>query len=166
MKKWMLYFATFLIVAVAQQSCKSKPSDAELQTAANEALSKVTGMGTPPLVSVKDGVATLTGEVKDESAKSAFATSLSSIKGIKSVSDQTTVAPPPQPSPAPVEIAADDALTKAVGEVVKDYGKVKADVKDGVVTLTGEIQRSQLQKLIMALNALKPKKIDNQLTIK
>ena len=41
-----------------------------------------------------------------------------------------------------------------------------ADVKDGVVTLTGELERAKLQDLMMALNALKPKRIENQLTLK
>ncbi len=166
MKKWMLYLATVCVVALGQQSCKSKPSDADLQKLATEAISKLSDMGSLPMISVKDGVATLTGEVKDDAAKTAFATAVSAIKGIKSVANQITVAPPPAPAPATVEVSADDALTKAVKDVVKDYGSVTADVKDGIVTLTGNIQKSQLQKLIMALNTLKPKKIDNKLTIK
>ena len=39
-------------------------------------------------------------------------------------------------------------------------------LKDGVVTLTGDIKRAELQKLMMTLHTLKPKKIDNKLTIK
>lgn len=166
MKKWMLYLATMLIVAVAQQSCKSKPNDADLQKLASEAVAKLPDMGPAPMISIKEGVATLTGEVKDEASKAAFATAIAGIKGIKSVDNQATVAPPP-PAPAPVEITADDPLTKTVQEALKDYSTVKATVKDGVVTLTGEIQKSSLPKLMMALNALKPKKIDNkQLTVK
>ena len=164
MKKWMLYLTTLLIMAVAHQSCKSKPKDADLQKAATEAVAKVTDMGPAPMITVKDGVATLTGEVKDEAAKAAFAAALGGIAGIKEVKNETTVAPPP--APAPVTITADDPLTKAVNDVLKDYNTVKAEIKDGVVTLTGEIQRSNLQKLMVTLNALKPKKIENKLTIK
>ena len=48
----------------------------------------------------------------------------------------------------------------------KDLSGIAASVKDGVITLTGEIKRNELQKLMMTLHTLKPKKIDNQLTIK
>lgn len=164
MKKWTLYFATLLLLAVAFQSCKSKPKDADLSKAATEAVAKLSDLGPAPMISVKDGVATLTGEVKDDAAKAAFATAVAGIAGIKDVKNELTVAP--APAPAPVEITADDPLNKAVGDLLKDYGTVKAEVKDGVVTLTGDIKRSELQKLIIALNTLKPKKIENKLTIK
>jgi hypothetical protein len=67
--------------------------------------------------------------------------------------------------PAPVEIAADDELTKNTKDAVKDFPGVTAEVKDGEITLTGNITRDRLQKLMMALNALHPKKINNNLTI-
>ena len=63
-------------------------------------------------------------------------------------------------------VAADDPLTKGVADATKDFPGVKAEVKDGVITLTGEIKRAGMQKLMMGLNTLKPKKIDNKLTIK
>lgn len=165
MKKWMLSFAVLLVMAATLPSCKSKPSDADLQKAAAAALSQLSDKGPLPMVSVKDKVATLTGEVKDDAAKASFRSAVASVKGITDVSDETTVALPPPP-PAPVEITADDPLSKAVQAAVKDLPTVKAQVKDGVITLTGELSRSRLQPLMVALNALKPKKIENQLTIK
>ena len=69
-------------------------------------------------------------------------------------------------SSAPVQTSTDDALTTGVEDATKDHPTVKASVNDGVVTLTGEIKRAQLEKLMMTLNTLKPKKIENQLTIK
>jgi hyperosmotically inducible protein len=76
-----------------------------------------------------------------------------------------TLAPLPPP-PAPVVIAQDDPLTKGVTDATKDFPTVKSSVKDGVITLTGEIKRADLKKLMMTLHTLKPKKIDSQLTIK
>jgi osmotically-inducible protein OsmY len=90
---------------------------------------------------------------------------IAKVKGVKQVVNNCTVAPPPT-APAPVVIAADDPLAKGVTDAIKDYPGVKADVKDGVVTLTGDIKRAELQKLMEALHTLKPKKIDNKLTIK
>ena len=70
------------------------------------------------------------------------------------------------PAPAPVEITADEPLRASVNDAVKQYDGVEAEVKDGVVTLRGEIKRDNLQKLMMSLNELKPKKIENQLVVK
>jgi osmotically-inducible protein OsmY len=114
---------------------------------------------------VNDGVVTLTGECKDEASKTASENAVKEIKGVKSVINNCTIAPPPQ-LPAPVVISADDPLMKGVSDAIKDFPAVKADVQDGVVTLTGEIKRSALQGLMKTLNTLKPKKIVNQLTIK
>lgn len=71
------------------------------------------------------------------------------------------------PAPvAPVVVAPDTALQSGVRDATKDYPSVKADVNNGEITLTGEIKRSKLADLMMTLNSLKPKKINNQLTIK
>jgi hyperosmotically inducible protein len=90
------------------------------------------------------------------------------IKGVKNVVDNITIAPPPAPIviPAPVVIAPDDALAKGVADATKDFPTVKAAVQDGVVTLTGELKRSSLPKLLQSLMSLKPKKVNNQLTLK
>lgn len=78
--------------------------------------------------------------------------------------DTTTVAPVPEP--APIEIANDNALTTGVKDATKDYPGVKAEVNNGEITLTGQIQRNKLPNLMQSLSSLKPKKINNQLTIK
>ncbi len=146
-------------------SCGAK--DADVQSAVVTALkanSDLTGL----TASVKDGVVTISGETKSESFKAQAEEIAKSVKGVKNVINNSTVAAPPPPpvEPAPVVIAADDALTKAVSDVIKDFPGVKADVKEGVVTLTGEIKRASLQKLMPMLHALKPKSIENKLTIK
>lgn len=66
---------------------------------------------------------------------------------------------------APVVIAADDELTKNVKDATKDFPTVVATVDSSVVTLSGSISRNKLPKLMMNLNALHPKKINNNLTI-
>lgn len=65
-----------------------------------------------------------------------------------------------------VEINSDATLRSSVNDVVKAYNGVEADVKDGVVTLRGNIKQNELQQLIMKVQELKPKKVDNQLVIK
>ena len=67
---------------------------------------------------------------------------------------------------AAVQVSDDKTLRSSVDDVVKNYGDVKADVNDGVVTLRGSIKRDDLQTLIMKIQELKPKKVENQLVIK
>ena len=79
---------------------------------------------------------------------------------------QTPPTAPVAPPPAPVMISADDALKAGVAAVLKDFSTLTADVMDGVVTLNGEVQRSDLPKVMQAITALQPKKIDNKATVK
>jgi osmotically-inducible protein OsmY len=98
---------------------------------------------------------------------SVFVTSCKGKKDNNATTNVDTAATTPiQSAPAPVEISADDALTTGVKDATKDYPGVNATVNNGEITLTGEIQRSRLQNLMQSLQSLRPKKINNQLTIK
>ncbi len=160
-----LAFVLSAVVIVSLSACKSGPKDADIEKAVTEKLAAVSADVADAGATVKDGVVTLTGQFRDAASKAAFETTVTSIPGVKSVVNNTTVAPPP-PAPAPVEIAADDPLIKGAADATKDFPGVKAEVKDGVITLTGEIKRSSLPTLMQSLNTLKPKKIENKLTIK
>ncbi|MBC7554792.1 MAG: hypothetical protein H7257_12530 [Taibaiella sp.] len=78
----------------------------------------------------------------------------------------TMTAPPAVPPTAPVDIASDDQLTNNVKDATKDFPGVTATVSNGEITLTGGITREGLPRLMMALNALQPKKVNNNLTVK
>jgi hypothetical protein len=66
---------------------------------------------------------------------------------------------------APVVISPDAQLRTSVNQVLASYNGVQADINDGVVTLNGSIRRDDLQNLMMKLQELKPKKIENKLVI-
>ncbi len=154
-----------IIASVAIATCLvsvgCKPKDKDI---AAEAQKVVPANAT---VTVTEGVATLTGEFSDEASKKAAEEALAKVKDVKSVvNNATVIAPPPPPVAAPVVTAADEALTKGLKDATKDFSTVTATVADGVITLNGEIKKTSLAKLMMAINALKPKKIDNKLTIK
>jgi osmotically-inducible protein OsmY len=166
MKKLVGLRAGFRVVrlpGVVMSSCGVKDStirqnvDAALK--ANSDMSGITA-------DVSKGVVTLTGQCKDEMSKTAAESTIAKIEGVKQVVNNCTIAPPPPPPPAPVAITADDPLSKGVADATKDYPTVKASVNEGVITLTGEIKRPELKKLMESLHSLKPKKIDNKLTIK
>ncbi|MFC3562044.1 BON domain-containing protein [Pedobacter jamesrossensis] len=113
-------------------------------------------------VAVAQGDVTLTGEVADDAAKAEAEKIAKAEKGVKSVINSLTI----KPAAIPVVISEDPTLIKNVTDATKDFPTVKADVKDGVLTLTGEIKKASLITLMQHLSALKPKKIDNKLTVK
>lgn len=161
MKITKILLAVFLSASVLFFSCK--PKDSDVQTKITEKFA-ATPECTGASASVMDGVATLTGEVKDDACKNMAETTAKGIKGVKSVvNDLTTTPPPPPPAPA---VNPDSELTKGVTDATKDFPTVTAAVNNGEITLTGSIKRADLQKLMQTLNTLKPKKINNQLTIK
>ncbi|RYY27723.1 MAG: BON domain-containing protein [Chitinophagaceae bacterium] len=165
MKKSILQFsAVILLVAgsfTSLESCKSKPKDADIETAIGAKSSTYPGLS----ATVKDGVATLSGTASDEATKVAFENDVKAVEGVKSVVNNISVAPPVQAT-APVEIAADDPIAKGLADATKEYPTVTATVNDGVVTLTGELERSKLPNLMKSINSLKPKKVEQKLTLK
>jgi len=151
-KLFMLISAALLISHISP-GCKSKVKDTDVETAAKAALASNDDLKDLS-VNVKDGIATITGEVKDESEKAAAETAVKSVKDVKSVQNNITIAA------APVEITGDDALTNGVRDATKDYPTVKATVNDGVISVSGELKSDQWRKLKEALDGLKPKRAD------
>jgi osmotically-inducible protein OsmY len=147
-----------MAVSIATVVAACGPKDADIRTAATQALAAVPGA----TVDVANGVATISGQVADSAARTSAEAAVKGVKGVKSVVNNVTVTPPPPP---PV-ISPDDSLKTNVAAALKDYPTLKADVKDGVVTLTGDVQRSALPKVMQALSALHPKKIENKATVK
>ncbi|MDE3248731.1 MAG: BON domain-containing protein [Bacteroidota bacterium] len=152
-----LVLATAAVAMVAFSACKGK--DESIQKALTEKVTAASATAADLSATVKDGVVTINGQFKDDAAKAAFESSVKSLDGVKSVVDNSTVAAPPPP-PAPVEVATTDALTKGATDAIKDFPGVKAEVKDSIIFLSGEIKRSSLKNLMQPLSSLHAKKID------
>ena len=154
---------TALVLAMAMTlsltSCKPKDADVKAKV---ETKLKANPDASNVMVTVNDGVATLSGEVKDEATKAAVEAAAKDA-GAKSVVNSTTIAMVAPPMPV---VADDTVLTSSVKDATKDYPSVTAAVNAGVITLTGSIKKDVLPNLMMALNGLNPKSIDNKLTIK
>ena len=146
----------FLLIATP--SCNNKNVDAEIQSSfSTKAQSDPALAGVN--ASVTDGTVTLTGSCADQNCKDNAEKTVKDIKGVKKVVNNITV--------TPVVVQADDPLKASVNSAITKYEGVQAEVKDGIITLRGTIpDKDKLQQLMMDLNALKPKKIDNQLVIK
>lgn len=148
-------------LALALLACT--PKDADIQKEINEKLAD-----TPEVqVTVHEGVATIVGTCDDDAFKKNIERSVKAVKGVKSVVNNCQIpVPNEEPAAAAVIINSDADLDKSVGKVIKSYDGVSATVVGGVVTLSGEIKRSQLQPLIQSIQELKPQKVDNKLIIK
>ncbi|MEO6813057.1 MAG: BON domain-containing protein [Ginsengibacter sp.] len=162
MKLTKIFLAVFLSSAILFFSCK--PKDADVQTKITQQFAAKPDCAGAS-ATVTDGVATLTGEVKDDACKNLAESTAKDVKGVKSVVNNLTTTPPPAVVTAPA-VSSDNALTQGVTDATKDFPDVTATVNNGEVTLTGSIKRADLTKLIQTLNTLKPTKINNQLTIK
>ena len=155
LSRMLLLVSAIAILGATTVGCKKKAKDTDVKATIETALA-ADPMAAGAMVDVKDGVATLTGECKDEMCKAHVAEVVGKMKDVKSVVNNLTVA---APVVAPV-ITADDALTTAVKDALTAFPGVSATVKDGIISLTGKIAKADRQKLMIALNALKPKKVD------
>lgn len=155
-----------LVTAILFLLVSCTPSDEEINQSVQKVLTSNASLS-PVSASVKDGVVTLTGEVESETLKTLAETSLTGVKGVKSVVNSVTVKPP-GPTPEELKKMADDALLQKVNTNFATY-KVKgvtATVADGIVTLTGQIKRSELQNAMKAAMESGAAKVENKLTIK
>lgn len=152
-------FLTVLTLAFALFLSACGKSDAELQKAATDKLTadKIAGV----TVAVKDGVATLTGEVADATVKSKAEAAVKGVEGIKSVTNNCTT----KPLPTPVPPSPDKMLEGTINENLKKKGisGVMVAVKDGEVTLSGTVDKAKVAEVMMAANETKPKKVINNL---
>ncbi|MFZ1699659.1 MAG: BON domain-containing protein [Pyrinomonadaceae bacterium] len=150
---------TVLMLAVALFMSACGKSDADLQKAATDKLTadKVVGA----TVSVKDGVATLSGEVADAAVKKKAEDTVKAVEGVKSVTNSLTIKPPPPPPPP----SPDKMLEGTINEGLKKKGidSVTVTAADGEVTLSGTVDKAKVPEVMMVANEAKPKKVINNL---
>jgi hyperosmotically inducible periplasmic protein len=156
MKKVSTVFLSlvFLAAMAGFTSCKKKAKDADIKAAIETAL-KADPLAANTMVSVEKGVATISGECKDDACKTHCAELVKGIKGVKEVVNNCSVAPPP------VVVNADDtALTQGLTDALKDHPGVKFSINEGKVVLTGEIAKAKWVAVKQMLDKLKPKGYD------
>jgi hyperosmotically inducible periplasmic protein len=162
MKNVNLFRNLLVITGLLFLVAACSPSDPTIAESAKSKVSTMTGVN----VDVKDGVLTLSGEVADDATKAAAETAVKDVKGVKSVVNNLTV-PPPPPPPTPVVINPDDVLRSGLESAFASKGiqGITATVSNGEVTLTGNVKKADLTKVMQAANELKPKKVNNKMTI-
>ncbi len=134
-------------------------SDADLQTSAQTAVRSAAPTAT---VTVKDGVATLTGEVDNAAAKAAAETA-AKVDGVKSVTNNLTVKPAAAPAPI-----ADVATKTAVEEALKkkNLNDVTVEATTTEVTIRGTVPKGKMAETMQVVSETAKRKVNNQVTEK
>jgi len=153
-----------ILILFALASCK--PSDEQIKESVQKVLTTNPSLS-PVTATVNDGIVTLTGEVESDALKTLAESTLAGLKGVKSVVNSLTVKPA-GPTPEELQKAADDELVKKVNDNFATYkvSGITATAAAGVVTLTGDIKRSELQNAMKAAMESGATKVENKMTIK
>ncbi|MFA6838969.1 MAG: BON domain-containing protein [Dysgonamonadaceae bacterium] len=159
MKTLSVFSVLLFALAVCMTSCG--PKDLDIQKTVQTNLSAMPE-AVNVAVTVIDGEVTLTGNVTDDATKAIVESSVAGIKNVKSVVNNLEIV-----APTPDFTELDSIITSSLTDALKDHSTVSATVKEGVITLTGDIKKTELPILMQKLSALNPVKIDNtSLTVK
>jgi osmotically-inducible protein OsmY len=149
-------------------SCKKEPKDGDIQKVIMEKLANMPDMAGIS-ASVKDGVATITGECANADVCTSVVAMVENTPGVKSVVKSCTVKPEEVKTPeTPVVPKEMSALEQSVKDAIKDNPSVSAELVDGVIVLSGEIQKKDVPTLMRKLKSMEGiKSVDQSgLTIK
>lgn len=118
--------------------------------------------------SVTDGVATVTGTCPDDMCRTRAEEEIKRVKGVKSVVNNIIVeAPVAMPDPGTMQAGPDiTMIMNGMKDATKDFPSVTYTVNNGVIVLNGTISRNDLPVIMQRANALKPVRVENNLTIK
>lgn len=141
-------FLTFFCLAAALFLAACGKSDADVQKAVTDKLKADNVAGVT--ATVKDGVATLTGEVADITVKNKAEASAKTVEGVKSVTNSVTLKTPSIPIPPPV----DPMLKGKVEEALKKAGctGVTIEVKDGKISAGGTVADAKFGECVQVIN--------------
>lgn len=158
-KKLMSMLSLVLLLGVGLMACDNV-KDADLEKNAMEMIATNPDAADVDVM-VTDKVATLSGSVADDMAKSYVESTVQGVKGIKSTVNNIMVIPP-----APDYTEFDAAISTALPDALKDHPTVMANVNDGVVILTGEAKEKDLAIILEKVYALNPERVDNMIEVK
>jgi hyperosmotically inducible periplasmic protein len=134
MKKKLFTIAAFVAATSFFVGCK--PKDEDIAKAVTEKLASM-GDLKGGSVSVVEGVATITGECKDDACSQKCKAALESagIKGVKSIDWKGSITPPPPAPVAPVVATVQPAAPASIATTLD--AKVMQTIKDGLKDIKG-----------------------------
>ncbi|MCF3112012.1 BON domain-containing protein [Niabella sp. CC-SYL272] len=130
-------------------SCGGKKTEAEIGGSVTAALHKNKDLA-HITVTAHEGVATLSGWVKEPAMASAAEAVALEVEGIQEVVSELAIG---------INPAEQEQLGAAVRNVIRPYERISAIISDSVVMLNGRISKSSLPVLVQQLEALKVKKV-------
>lgn len=148
-----------MMVAASLFFASCKPKDEDIKTKAEAAL-KSADMMISPVVDVKDGIVSISGECKDEACKEHCEKIVTDIKGVKSVVNNCTITPPPAPPvapPASMTTVLDDPTQQKVKDGLKDIPGVTVVFEADKAVISGEVSKANRMKIMQMLAAAKVK---------
>lgn len=160
-RKIVIGLACLLLAAFAI-ACSKGPDDATITTGVKTKIAADSpALASAVTVTTTEGVVTLSGAVDSDAIKAKVEQDAKSVEGVKSVVNNLTVKPP-------ITFSADSTIKNTVMANLagKKITGVTVEVVNGEVTLKGTIERAKLQDAMIAANDAKPKKVNNQMTIK
>ena len=145
-----------VVVSATMLFVGCKPKDADIKAAVETKLKAKPDMSAA-MVDVKDGVATITGECKDDACKKMCETTVTAVKGVKSVVNNCTVTPPPPPPAAPASLTTvlDAATQQKVKDGLKDIPGVTVEFVGDRAVLKGEVTMANRTKIMQMLMSAK-----------
>jgi hyperosmotically inducible periplasmic protein len=154
MKLTKVLMAVAIIATISFVSCKPKDADIKAKI---EAVLKADPTMASTVVDVKDGVATISGQCKDDACKAGCEKAVAGIKGVKSVVNNCTIAPPPPPPPASLTTTLDAATMQKVKDGLKDLKGITLNFDGDKAVLSGDVTKADRMKIMQMLAAAKVK---------
>lgn len=106
---------------------------------------------------VQNKVVTLTGICPSEPSRQKVLLAVKGIAVIDSIIDRISI--------APIQLTADLPIKQQVDSVLSSYPRVTGSVMQSQVTLTGYASHKEADKLLPAINKLKPAAVNNQINL-
>lgn len=163
MKKMLFIMACAVITGMGMQSCRS--NDAKVQNEVENVLrSNYSNVST----TYREGVATLTGVVDTQQERTAAENAARSVKNVRSVVNNITVRQA-QPTPASsVTVNRDETITSNINSRLRSEGfnDVRVSVSNGEVTLSGDLNRTDLNKVMQIANESSPRRVVNNINLR
>lgn len=157
---------TAVVISATFAFVSCKPKDAEIKVKVEEAI-KADPMMTGAMVDVKDGVATISGECKDDACKAKCEKIAADVKGVKSVVNNCSVTPAPvMNTPASVSSVLDQAAMQKIKDGLKDIKGVTVEFSGDKAMLSGEVSKADRMKIMQMMASANVKSDVSKLTDK
>lgn len=167
MKKMIFILSCVFTLGLAFQSCNNQNNE-KLQTEVQRELRDKYNNSSLSS-SVQNGVVTLSGTVESQAQKDAVERDVKAVRNVKTVVNNISIRETTISSNQPMMNQNQDNTIKTSIESrlrTEGFDEVDVAVNDGEVTLSGDLRRNDLTKVMQIANESNPRKVTNKLTLK